>query len=79
MKVNGNEEDPANGEAKEEGVVIGGLAGPDYGATNASCRNSDDGLVVADGAQVKQQAGVTRIEAIAKAWTKKSLFWAYVG
>lgn len=79
MKVNGTEGDPVNGEAKEEGVVPGVPAGAEYGAANASPRNSGDGLVIVDGNQVKQQAGVTRIEAIAKAWTKKSLFWAYVG
>lgn len=79
MKVNGTEDDAVNGKAKNEGVVTGVLAGPEYGAANASPRNSGDGLVVVDGDQLKQQAGVTRIEAIAKTWTKKSLFWAYVG
>lgn len=79
MKVSGTEDDPANGEAKEEGVVTGVLAGPEYGAANASPRNSGDGLVIVEGDQAKQQAGVTRIEAIAEAWTEKSLFWAYVG
>lgn len=79
MKGNSTEDDSVNGEAKEEGIVTGVIAGPEYGAANASPRNSGDGLVIVDGDQVKQQAGVTRIEAIAKAWTKKSLFWAYVG
>ena len=78
MKVKGTEDDPANGEAKEEDVVTGVLAGTEYGAS-ASPRDSGEDLVLVDSDQIKQQAGVTRIEAIAKAWTKKSLFWAYVG
>lgn len=78
MKVNDTEDDPANSEAKEEGVVTGALAGTEYGASASAC-DSGDNLVIVDGVRIKQQAGVNRIEAIAKAWTKKSLFWAYVG
>ena len=76
--VNGIEDNSFNGEAKEEGVFSGNLLGPEYEAS-ASHRDSGENLVVVKGDQVKQQAGVTRIEAIANAWTKKSLFWAYVG
>lgn len=78
MKVNGTVDNPANGEAKEEGFITGVLAGTEYGAS-ASARDSGEKLVLMDGDQLKQQAGVNRIEAIAEAWTEKSLFWAYVG